>query len=113
MHLMYLFSFIFLDVFFFPKERKKKNWYMVWSTPNIKNFKQNIHTIQKHVKLIPDHMTILMERPAPAGLMWKTDWVPDWDSIYTSLWQLIYHEPKPTSSHLCVSVRLFWIVTPF
>lgn len=51
---------------------------MVWSIPNIKNFKHNTsHTIQKHVKLIPDYMTILMERPAPAGLMWKTDWVPD------------------------------------
>lgn len=58
-------------------------------------------------------MTILMETPAPAGLMWKTDWVPDWISIYTSSQQLIYHEPKPAFSHLCVSVRLLWIVTTF
>ncbi len=56
-------------------------------------------------------MTILMERPALAGLMWKTDWVPDWISIYTSSQQLIYHEPKPAFSHLCV--RLLCIVKTF
>ncbi len=45
--------------------------------------------------------------------MWKTDWVPDWIYIYTSSQQIIYHEPKPAFSHLCESVRVLWIGTPF